>query len=45
MLSFHELVKENKEELMKNDEEMERIEKRIDEKRARLAKVKTRTGA
>ncbi len=43
MLSFHELVKENKKELMNNDKEMERIEKRIDEKRARLAK--SRTGA
>lgn len=45
MLTFKELVNENKLELMKNDKEMERIEKRIDEKYARRSKYFETTGS
>lgn len=38
MFSFEELVKQNKKELMKDNKEMERIEKRIDEKYAKQIK-------
>lgn len=39
MMTFKELVNENKLELMNNDKKMEEIEKRLDEKYARLAKL------
>ncbi|MFA8438814.1 FbpB family small basic protein [Pueribacillus sp. YX66] len=44
MLTFKDLVNENKKELMRNDKEMEAIEKRLDEKYARRAKY-TKTGS
>lgn len=37
MLSFKDLVNENKKELLRNDKEIEKIEKKIDEKYARRA--------
>lgn len=39
MMTFKELVNENKLELMNNDKKMEEIEKRLDEKYARRAKL------
>ncbi len=44
MFSFKELVNENKKELLRNDKEMEEIEKRLEEKYARRAKY-TQTGS
>ncbi len=38
LVTFKELVNENKKELLKNDKEMEKIEKRIDEKYAKQTK-------
>lgn len=37
-VSFHELIKENKRELLNNPEALEKIEKRIDEKHYRRLK-------
>ncbi|PWA13230.1 FbpB family small basic protein [Pueribacillus theae] len=39
MFTFKELVSKNKEELLRNNKEMERIEKQIDEKHSRKIKV------
>jgi len=38
LLTFKELVNENKKELLKNEKEIEKIEKRIDEKHAKQTK-------
>lgn len=40
LLTFKELVNENKQELLKNDKEMEALEKRIDEKYVKQANHK-----
>ncbi|WP_078410178.1 FbpB family small basic protein [Priestia abyssalis] len=37
-LSFEQLVLENKKELMNNEQEMKKIEQRIDDKHSKLAK-------